>query len=436
MNNVSLCAKYHLCTSCGLCKNVCPNACIHYQRERGLFLPVIDDTKCTSCGICQKVCPGLKMTYCSGKQLLDHAVGDHLAAYNSWSTDAKLRFASASGGTLMSVVKFLLEEAEYDVAFCLDTYLYDQQVKTQKVTIDSFDGDWINRLPKSRYIPVSHENAVRYVREHKDQRVILIGTPCAVRGFKSFIEIFKLNVDHYLFLGLFCDSTFNYNIFDYFNETFGDHQLKKLHFKNKESGGWPGNMKLYINDEVRYVNQKERTDMKPYFMLERCLYCMDKLNTEADLSFGDNFTNKDSSKQGSNSIIIRTKKGQSVWDQVKNKLCYVDVDIDDIAEAQYLDGRLNHAYFAALKSRAINEAVHLDLSLNEGLILPDDPEVYRRGWNMRVQDLDAGARYLEEPSLLKKQIQKNKQRKNPHSIRSLSERFYFGIKRRMKKQIR
>ena len=66
----------------------------------------------------------------------------------------------------------------------------------------------------------------------------------------NIIKSRKINRDNYLFLGLFCEGVMSYSIWDYFaQERFvKDKQLSALHFKNKDSGGWPGNIKLFFED--------------------------------------------------------------------------------------------------------------------------------------------------------------------------------------------
>lgn len=69
-----------------------------------------------------------------------------------------------------------------------------------------------------------------------------------------------------------------------------------FNFKNKDSGGWPGNMKFYFSDgKCVFKNKSERVKIKDYFKPERCVYCVDKLNVFADISLGDNYTDQNSS---------------------------------------------------------------------------------------------------------------------------------------------
>ena len=88
----------------------------------------------------------------------------------------------------------------------------------------------------------------------------------------------------------------NYNVYDYFSSSnFSDDKtLSSLHFKNKDSGGWPGNMKLFSRTALLNILIKTTELMQNIFELERCLYCIDKLNVVSDISVGDNYTSQNS----------------------------------------------------------------------------------------------------------------------------------------------
>ena len=149
------------------------------------------------------------------------------------------------------------------------------------------------------------------MKENREKKLILVGSSCAIRGLQTAIKKLNLDREQYLFIGLFCDKIFNYNVLSYFEDTYaGGLRLKALHFKNKESGGWPGDMKFFPeNGSCFYVPLEERVKAKAYFIPERCLYCVDKLNACADISLGDNYTGQDDSALGSNSVIVRTEVG-------------------------------------------------------------------------------------------------------------------------------
>ena len=325
MRTVDLARQENLCISCGVCKNLCPAGCISWQRRTGLYSPLVDTEKCIGCGICAQVCPGLSEEYELKKDLIDTVMGNVSAAYNAWSKDAVIRHVSGSGGVVSTLISTLLKKNIYDSAFCVDSYDYHEQLRTNMVCAEEIPSDWENSTtPKSRYLPVSHENAIAYIKENPGKRIIFIGTSCAVRAIRKALRFCHADPENYLFIGLFCDKVFNYCITDYIqNELCQGKQLSQLHFKNKESGGWPGNMKLFFSDgSYTFLDKEERSKVKDYFMPERCLYCADKLNVNADISVGDNYTDQDSSPLGSNSVLIRTEAGAHAWARANNELVF------------------------------------------------------------------------------------------------------------------
>ncbi len=419
-----------LCISCGACKGICPRESITFQRCEGMYVPRIDSESCIGCGLCADVCPGLGFGYKEKETACRTVTGEVMEVCNAWSRDPDVRHGSASGGVVTTAVRALLASGEYECVFCLDTYAYDKQLKTVAYTADELlQGSGAENVPRSRYLPVSHENAVRYIKENKDKRAVFIGTSCAVRALLSVIRVLKLERDNYLFIGLFCDKVFNYNVIDYFEDKYlGGERLARLHFKNKESGGWPGDMKLFREDgSSMYVPIGERGKVKEYFMPERCLYCVDKLNCEADISLGDNYTGKDSSSLGSNSVIIRTERGKRAWELACKGLEVRDVSVDDIQKAQYIEGRLNNLYFGDLKERSLSEPS----ALNGGVLRENEPSAYKRAYKLSLERLRSGAVYDKDPRTLSLCMRKDEKKRDPRSLSNLYLRGKGFLKRRI-----
>lgn len=433
--NVDVTVQTGLCASCGLCKNMCPKGCISWERSKGKYQPVIDHNQCIHCEICAKICPGLSNHYPEGSEPLQAVYGTYLKAYNAWSREPDLRFVSASGGAVSTLIRELLKSNTYDTAFCVDSYSYDKQLETRAITVEDLQEDWKKSdFPKSRYLPVSHENAVSYLKKNREKRVIIVGTSCAIRGMQNVIEQLGLDREQYLLIGLFCDKVFNYNVYQYFSDIFSEgKKLEAFHFKNKESGGWPGNMKFIFEDgSSAYRDKVEREKVKDYFMPERCLYCIDKLNVEADMSLGDNYTKQNSSSEGSNSVIIRSRRGDDAWNVAAKALEFYPVEMEKIDRAQFLEGRLNNLYFAQLKQDCIQKKLGYDLKINAGVKLFDNYRKYERAWKYNLDKVRAGEVYDKLPDELEKQFVKSGRRKNKRDIRTLCERIYYAVKRRVK----
>lgn len=401
-----------LCCSCGICKGICPKGCISWDRKDGLYIPHIDEQQCVNCGLCAAVCPGLGHYYATKETAQETVTGPVKVCYNAWSRDPQLRHVSASGGVISTMIRELLGAGAYDGAFCLDTYDYRTQLKTRLYTAQEVAQCWDqSNAPKSRYLPVSHEAAVTYLKTYREKRVILVATSCAIRGLLAAIQKLKLNRENYLLIGLFCDKVFNYNVLSYFEDTYASgSSLKALHFKNKESGGWPGDMKFFPESgEPFYVPLSERAKAKAYFMPERCLYCVDKLNACADISLGDNYTGIDESKLGSNSVIIRTQAGKDAWAAAQSKLEVRDISIADIQKAQAIDWRLSNLYCGDCKT-AQTEGIS---DLNSGIPREMPYASVRRSWKHSLDQLRAGAVYDTAPNTLKNQTKKDHKKPNP-----------------------
>lgn len=411
-NTVKKTVQADLCSGCGICKAICPKECISWNRKNGLYVPNINEQQCVNCGLCASVCPGLGHRYEAKGTAEETVTGPVLASYNAWSRDPELRHVSASGAVVSTMIRALLEAGTYDGAFCLDSYDYRQQLKTRLYTVAEVKADWAkSSAPKSRYLPVSHENAVTWMKAHRSARLIFVGTSCAVRGLQAAVEELGLNREQYLFIGLFCDKVFNYNVLFYWQDRYCQGTpLKALHFKNKESGGWPGDMKFFPEGrDAFYVPLDDRAKAKAYFMPERCLYCVDKLNVCGDLSLGDNYTGKDASRLGSNSVIIRTRQGANVWDSVKDMLEVRPIDIADIQKAQALQWRLKNLYYGDCKSAECCPT----LDLNPGVPRQSNPADFRKAWKVELRRSQSGAAYDRDPTILEKQLRQDNKKPNP-----------------------
>ncbi len=339
--NVHRVRKENLCVSCGICKGVCPTQAIHYEKQDGLYVPAINEEKCTNCGLCQAVCPGKGFNYSDlykrmGREIpKDLLCGTCIKALTSMSKSQQILKNATSGGTVTTLVTELLKKGVYDVAFCVSGYCYNDQVESEPFRKnDSFSG-----VVKSRYIPISQTKAVKYIISNRDQRIIFIGVSCFIQGLTRVISQFGLNRNNYLLLGLFCGKNYNYNIVDYFQRA-EKKQIKELYFRSKDAGGWPGDMKIRFQDNTEKTLDKiERIKIKDFYQMERCLYCMDKMNQFADISLGDNYTKKNQLADGTNSVIIRTDIGKRVWNEEKDKFDIWDADFNEIMQSQQMVAR-------------------------------------------------------------------------------------------------
>jgi colanic acid/amylovoran biosynthesis protein len=144
----------------------------------------------------------------------------------------------------------------------------------------------------------------------------------------------------------------NFNILRYFEDTHKQpsEKLVKFEFRNKEKEGWPGDVKIvFDSDRKIFVDRKIRMALKQFFQLNRCLFCIDKLNNEADISFGDCYIKDKEDVFGKSDIIIRTLKGKALIEKYADLFCMEKDSIDRVMKAQAVKAKeKNYVYLSAL----------------------------------------------------------------------------------------
>ncbi len=331
------------CCSCGICAGVCPTACISMQLDgKKRLLPIIREDACRNCGICLEVCPGRESFEMSVEGRADKPV---LHAYNGHTENEARLEHSVSGGICLQLVESLLASGSYQKVFSVTTWDLSDVVTTvpSECVTESMGG--------SRYVPVSHEQAVRYMVSHRDEKIILIGVGCAIRGFRNVIRTMKLDPDNYLLLGLFCDKALTYRVWDHFSgKTAGHGQLRELHFRSKKYGKWPGDMLLVCEHGEVSLPKQERQRVADFYTNERCLYCIDKLCLEADVSLGDNYTNMFVNPRGTSTVLIRTEAGQKAFEEVAAALALEETAMEPVMKSQQIGKNRQRISFARLRS--------------------------------------------------------------------------------------
>lgn len=331
-NNVfSQTVQQHLCISCSACEVVCPTKAIKMTFDKGHHQPLVLDDLCTDCGICLKICPSyhVDLKNKSVDTLFYQSDGD---SYIVQAKNKDILKNSTSGGFITQLILHLISENVYNKAAVL--HIDDFNNLNPYIDIKQSVDD-IKKAAKSKYVPVSVAKILAYIQENKNEKVIIVGTPCQFYAIQSFIKLKKLNIDNYLFIGLFCDKVLNVNIYRYFEYRFG--KFLAFEFRSKEKDGWPGHTKLIFKQNFKFVDKDVRMNMKQFFQMNRCRVCIDKLNNLADISCGDCYIEKDTDMtEGYSNIIVKTKKGAEAFGLVKDLFISQAINTQEILDTQEL----------------------------------------------------------------------------------------------------
>jgi coenzyme F420-reducing hydrogenase beta subunit/polysaccharide pyruvyl transferase WcaK-like protein len=325
---------------------------------RGQFLPVVDYGKCTGCGLCLEMCPGIDLDPFDlrHKEFCDSMFdGPWLHIYTAHINDLPIRRSSTSGGLVTGLVVELIKNREFDAAFVLPFSNFGRQPVRLRETAEI--GEVLDSAG-SKYIPASVYDVIKALQEPRGSgRFIVVGTPCQIRGIKRYMTSNQLSGENLLFLGLFCDKTLNFNIIRYFEDAYArpDEKLVKFEFRTKEGQGWPGNSKLRFNSGRKLiVDRRVRMCLKGIFQLKRCLFCSDKLNQMADISFGDCYVEGEEDFHGKSSVIVRTARGNEVFDKYSHLFTLKRERVETIRRAQQIADRNRNLEYMRIFSRKNN----------------------------------------------------------------------------------
>lgn len=347
--NVIKTRELDLCVSCEICSAACPDGAITLENRFGQFLPKVDDEKCTLCGLCLEICPGIDINPFELKYdtVTDNIFdGPCLESYTAYSNNLDIRKNATSGGLITSLIVTLIENKEFDVAFTLPFDVSAAKPARLKATNEISE---IINSAKSKYVPASVYNLIMALNKDANSRCIIVGTPCQINGIKKYLRKSKISEEDKLFLGLFCDKTLNFNVISYFKHIYrkSNEKLVKFEFRTKEKYGWPGNTKLYFDSgRELIVDRSVRMQLKKFFQLNRCLFCFDKLNKLADIAFGDCYIKGKSSFNGKSSVIVRTKKGEEIFDKHSYLFTLEKERIEKIRKSQLLIDKKDNLDYA------------------------------------------------------------------------------------------
>lgn len=346
-----------LCVSCGICKAACPEKSIEMYFSKGQFYPRIIG-RCNLCGVCLAVCPGIdfmvdKILVQEGQEAhLDIFIGPVLKSYICYTKNEQIRRISTSGGMITSIIVDLITKGYYQGAFVLP--VEEINVRPVKVVYTRSINDII-AAAKSKYLPASVENVINYFK-NKIKPSIIVGTPCQILGIKKYLQFYNQDYSDILFLGLFCDKTLSYNLISFYEWKYGrGRKIKNFNYRDKEYKGWPGDTTLIFNSGYKqFIDRKVRMRLKKYFQLKRCLFCIDKLNQLADISFGDCYIEGEESQLGQSNIIVRTAKGKEALAKTEENYVLKEVSTSIIAHSQNISLKQKNLVFSNIFSHEKN----------------------------------------------------------------------------------
>ena len=316
------------CTGCMACMNICPKRAIYIDEDSaGFKYPKINSNLCIKCGLCKKVCPVINKAQDNTYKV---------KAYACKNKDLDSRLRSSSGGIFILLAKWIIKNNGVVFGARFNNNLeviHDYAEKEQD----------INLFMGSKYIQSNINNSYKKVKDFLiDKRMVLFtGTPCQIEGLLQYLgkEYENLYTQDIICHGVPSPKLWN-KYLEYKKNKNGETPVK-VNFRRKDILGWNNYQVQYV-----YSNKEENIhhndDIYMNIFLENlalrnsCYKCkFKKLKRKSDITIADFWgidkTNLDiNDEKGVSAVLINSKKGEKLFNNVKENIEYYDADINDI----------------------------------------------------------------------------------------------------------
>lgn len=319
-----------LCTGCGACAQVCPEACITMQRDaEGFAYPHIDADRCTECGLCESVCPA------SGDWRALHETARQPTLYAAWHLDDEVRRKSSSGGVFTALARAMLDEGGvvYGAGF-------DDMLQLRHVGITGEEG--LTALRGSKYLQSDTGATFREAQSHLEagRPVLYSGTPCQIAGLYAFLGNAPAGL---VTVDFICHGVPSALLFErYLDDARGraGGQIRRVDFRDKRRGWRRYHLTLCTTTGLELSQPATRDPFQVGFLRNLCLRpschacpyaCVQRV---ADITLGDFWAigrchPELDDDQGVSEVLLNTPQGQQMFEACRDQLFTRECRLED-----------------------------------------------------------------------------------------------------------
>ena len=363
------------CTGCNMCADICPQNAIYYEtNEKGFSIPKVDYKRCVKCGLCIKHCPGL----------IDNIYKKDIPkVYAAWIKDDNIRLQSTSGGIYFALAQKFIQNGGYIVGS-----VYNKDFKEAHHVVGNTLED-LKKIMGSKYFQSNAEGIYKQVKDllDKSEKVLFCGTPCQSAGLQSFLnkEYENLYIIDFICRGINSPLAFKKHIEEL--EEKHNSKVKLVHLKNKKTG-WQS-LATYIefeNGDIYHQDRNTSPWIKGFigggglYMRDSCYQCKYRtLPRISDITVGDFWgikgMNADNMFKGISCLIVNSKKGQDMFESIKDDIIYERRNLDELTKGnihllqQPQKNNNQNKFFELLKTKKFSEAVNECLEKNNDNII-------------------------------------------------------------------
>ncbi len=322
--------KSNLCTGCGACANKCVVGAISLEEnEEGFFQPRVNSDLCNSCTECVSVCPEINpvqhnkpLAACAALFGEDHGASGFL------------------DGVLMFLAEAVIEKGG---TVCGAAYTKDFMGVYQSWARDKAG---LSELVKYKDVCSDVGNTYKEAKDMLEdgKTVLYIGTPCVIAGLCSYLgkaydNLYTVDfvchgqssaLAHKSFLGELIGKNAKLKGYEAINRrSFGGIFANVAYLKNGEVKKTPAHESLWLDGTRGIINRES---------CYTCGYARAERVADITLTDGEGAENDFSSSNGAALVLVNTKKGESLFNEVSKKASEIkEISVD---EALTLDGQL------------------------------------------------------------------------------------------------
>ena len=313
------------CTGCHACSTICPQHCITMGSDsEGFWYPKVDMENCVDCGLCEKVCPILHT----------HEVKNEPQAYACYNKNVEVRMESSSGGLFTLIAEQVIDNGGvvFGASFDKDFLVVHSYLET-KEELGKFRG---SKYIQSK-IGESYKQAKDFLKQGR--QVLFTGTPCQIGGLKSYLE---QDYDNLFYIDIICHGVPSPKVWKKYisyQENRVGSPTRRIAFRRKDEGWKRFSVSFLFNNDTEYLQTHDKDLYMQAFLKNVCLRpscyaCNFKtLHRESDITLADfwsiqNVLPEMDDDKGTSLVLVNSDRGKLIFDQIKNKLSYEEVEIN------------------------------------------------------------------------------------------------------------
>lgn len=338
------------CNGCGACALRCPKKAIKMVEDKeGFLYPVVDEEKCINCGICKKVCSNNPMTN-----------EFKIRVYAAKNKNEYQRANSTSGGIFKVLAEYTI--AKKGVVFGVR---YDEDLNVKHDYAETVEE--IKEFSISKYVRSDLNDSYLKVEKflEKNRIVLFTGTPCQCYGLKSYL---KKDYNNLIICEIMCHSNPSPKVFKLYKKNIeldNNKKIKCYYFRSKNP---KVNNRPYVEfKDGTILNYEIYNQVFDQMLISRpscanCKFC--NKNRKSDLTIGDfwqveKFIPEIADKNGVSLLFINSKKGEQVFESMKEKIEYKETNFKDAFMHNHYENIPVHKkrdeFFEGISNGTINE---------------------------------------------------------------------------------